>query len=116
MSIQKLSSKARSFLYSFFNEAALSVTGSTKAISPGLSTAVAPEPGSLAFDFNRARYAARNGTLEEVNGAISDLIQKVSLITDPVLKDDMEGIRLAQQQFYRGWVRNDKQLQTDLGS
>ncbi len=114
--IKELSSDARGFLFSFFNQAAMHFSDSVKPIEKGLAESVMPPPGSLAFDFLRASAAARDGTLQEVNAAISDLVKKAAKTTDPALKDALEDIRHEQALFYSGQVKKNKNLQADLGS
>lgn len=114
--IQELSGDVRGFLYNLFNTAAQSFDGATDVVAPGLARARMAPAGSLAGRFQRVVSAARRGTLQEVNDALNDVVQAVNTTTDPVLKDQIEGARLQEQLFYRGWVRNNKQLETALGS
>jgi hypothetical protein len=58
---------------------------------------------------------ARRGSLEQVNAAIDNVIQNVNAAKDTETLDAMEDVRLQQALFYRGQVRNNQQLQADLG-
>jgi hypothetical protein len=114
--LKELSSDARGFLYSFFNQAAMQFKESTKVIEPGLVEVVTPPRDSLAFAFYQASALARRGSLAQMNDAINTLVKKAKAATDPAEQDAMEGVRLTQSLFYRGQVRDNRKLQADLGS
>jgi hypothetical protein len=116
MGIKNLSSDVRGFLYGLCHEASMSFSDSFVEEKPGLVRAVMPPRGSLAAAFQSVSWAARRGTIEEVNGALDTLVEKVNTVTDPAIKDELEDARLQQQLFYRGQVRKNKQLEDDLGS
>lgn len=116
MGVHTLSPEARAFLYTLFNAAAISFSDSRKPVAPGLFKAVAPPEGSLASVFRKAAFAARKGTLEDVNEAIAAVIEKVNATSGPGLESEIEAARLKQTLMYTAQVRNNGQLKSDLGS
>jgi hypothetical protein len=116
MGIKNLSSDVRGFLYGLCHQASMSFSEASVEEGPGLRRAVIPPRGSLAAAFQSVSWAARRGSLEEVNEALDTLVTQVNAVTDPAAKDQLEDARLQQQLFYRGQVRKNKQLEDDLGT
>jgi hypothetical protein len=116
MGIKNLSSDVRGFLYGLCEEASMAFSEASVEEKPGLRRAVIPPRGSLAAAFQSVSWAARRGSLEDVNEALDTLVAKVNAVTDPAAQDQLEDARLQQQLFYRGQVRRDKQLEDDLGT
>ncbi len=116
MALKNLTPDVRGFLYTLFNASAQTFSSASTPISSGLSKAVKAPQGSLAAAFQRARYMARNGTAQDLNNAIDDLLEKINAETNPDTKEELENARLKQQLLYRGRVKNNPSLKSDLGS
>jgi hypothetical protein len=106
MAIKNLSAGVQGFLFNFFNSASNQFFSESPTV----------EQKELCEAFRRAAFVARSGKLTRLNSEIDNLLKTAQEMTDPVLQDCMAGVRLTQQQFYRGWVRDNTQLQIDLGS
>ena len=107
MGVNNLSSEARGFLYTFFNEA-------SKPFRFGTFDAAEAGPASkIAWDFGVANGTARRGSQPEMDQRIEDLKQSVAQVTTPALLDAVDTLRTVQKLMYKN---ASPQLRADLGT
>ena len=107
MGVSNLTSEARGFLYTLFNEGSKAFRfGQFDAAENAIAC-------KLSWAFGTAAGAARMGKAPDVEQSITDLKADIDAITTPGLKDAADTLKLTQQLMYK---HTSPQLKADLGS